>query len=125
MTTQQPNPPSPQPYIHPPLTTRWRASITSFRNDFLDKDGGKWERSPWRHSLGIVLLLFTVVLWTTSNFLASVSLLFFLGGFWGEGGGRRGGAVGMGRVDGWVREGEDEGELGRWRGHEDDSGANG
>ncbi|KAE9969930.1 hypothetical protein EG328_006611 [Venturia inaequalis] len=71
MTTQQPNPPSPQPYIHPPLTTRWRASITSFRNDFLDKDGGKWERSPWRHSLGIVLLLFTVVLWTTSNFLAS------------------------------------------------------
>lgn len=39
----------------------------------MDKEGGKWERSPWRHTLGIVLLLFTVVLWTTSNFLASVS----------------------------------------------------
>lgn len=33
----------------------------------------------WRHTLGITLLLVTVLLWTASNFLASVSgsRLFF------------------------------------------------
>lgn len=94
-----------QPYIHPALTTRWRASITSFRDDFMDKEGTRWERSPWRHTLGIVLLLFTVVMWTTSNFLASVSLFFFRFwygfGFWGEGRGWRveGGGWVEGRVE--------------------------
>ncbi|KAF2646395.1 vacuolar membrane protein [Massarina eburnea CBS 473.64] len=32
---------------------------------------GKKPRSRWRHAIGIVLLLATVFLWTTSNFLAS------------------------------------------------------
>ena len=32
-------------------------------------------RGVWRHTIGIVLLLATVVLWTASNFLASVGAL--------------------------------------------------
>lgn len=36
---------------------------------------GKRPRSRWRHAIGIMLLLATVFLWTTSNFLASVRLL--------------------------------------------------
>lgn len=32
-------------------------------------------RSVWRHTIGIILLLATVVLWTASNFLASVCLM--------------------------------------------------
>jgi hypothetical protein len=67
-----------QQYDNPPRTSRWRASITSFRDDFMGKEGKEWKGSPWRHTLGIVLLLITVVLWTTSNFLASVSCLLSL-----------------------------------------------
>jgi hypothetical protein len=44
----------------------------------MGKKGGEWKGSPWRHTLGIVLLLVTVVLWTTSNFLASVSFFLLL-----------------------------------------------
>ena len=31
-------------------------------------------RGIWRHTIGIVLLLATVILWTASNFLASVGV---------------------------------------------------
>jgi hypothetical protein len=61
----------------PPRTSRWRASITSFRDDFMGREGKEWKGSPWRHTLGVALLCVTVVLWTTSNFLASVSLCLF------------------------------------------------
>lgn len=47
------------------------SSIASMRSDLSDKR--RWKNSRWRHPLGISLLLVTVVLWTTSNFLASVS----------------------------------------------------
>jgi hypothetical protein len=47
------------------------SSVASFRSDLGDAD--KWRNSRWRHPLGIALLLVTVFLWTTSNFLASVS----------------------------------------------------
>ena len=32
-------------------------------------------RGVWRHTIGIVLLLVTVILWTASNFLASVGVI--------------------------------------------------
>lgn len=32
-------------------------------------------RGLWRHTIGIVLLLATVILWTASNFLASVGVI--------------------------------------------------
>ena len=38
-------------------------------------EGKKSQHSQWRHTMGIILLLATVVLWTASNFLSSVSLL--------------------------------------------------
>ena len=42
------------------------------------EDRAKEHKNPFnrvaRHTLGIILLLVTVVLWTASNFLASVSL---------------------------------------------------
>lgn len=63
---------------HSNTRSSWRASITSFKDDFMGKEGREWKRSPWRHTLGIALLLVTVVLWTTSNFLASVSPFPFL-----------------------------------------------
>lgn len=37
------------------------------------RDGQKGLQGVWRHTIGIVLLLATVILWTASNFLASVS----------------------------------------------------
>lgn len=36
-------------------------------------DGKTGLRGVWRHTIGIILLLATVFLWTASNFLASVS----------------------------------------------------
>lgn len=38
-------------------------------------EGKKSSHNRWRHTLGIVLLLITVVLWTSCGFLASVSTL--------------------------------------------------
>ena len=37
-------------------------------------------RGIWRHTIGIVLLLATVILWTASNFLASVGVVKDTGG---------------------------------------------
>ena len=54
-----------------------RRSTDSSRS--LKSDHGRNElrqtpvRNAWRHTIGIILLLATVVLWTASNFLASVS----------------------------------------------------
>ncbi|KAF2432460.1 hypothetical protein EJ08DRAFT_669481 [Tothia fuscella] len=45
------------------------SSIASIRSDL--SSAKKWRHSRWRHTLGIILLLATVVLWTASNFLAS------------------------------------------------------
>jgi hypothetical protein len=53
------------------------SSIASMRSDLSDKR--RWKNSRWRHPAGISLLLVTVVLWTTSNFLASVSWIFSYG----------------------------------------------
>jgi solute carrier family 35 protein F5 len=53
------------------LSPASRASslINSLRDDLSSKK--RWRHSRWRHTLGILLLLCTVCLWTTSNFLAS------------------------------------------------------
>lgn len=48
------------------------SSVPSLKTDL--SSARKWKHSRWRHTLGIILLLVTVVLWTTSNFLASVCL---------------------------------------------------
>lgn len=45
-------------------------SLASLRTDLTSVK--RWGHSKWRHTLGIFLLLITVFLWTTSNFLASV-----------------------------------------------------
>lgn len=47
------------------------ASVVSMWSEGKKKMNGKL-----RHAIGIALLLATVFLWTTSNFLASVSILF-------------------------------------------------
>lgn len=47
-------------------------STTSARSANVRQDGKKAQHSKWRHTVGILLLLVTVVLWTASNFLASV-----------------------------------------------------
>lgn len=49
-------------------------STTSTRSANVWQDGKKAQHSKWRHTVGILLLLVTVVLWTASNFLASVSI---------------------------------------------------
>jgi len=57
-----------------------RLSMSSFRSQATFKSGGFKASiglaNVARRTLGIFLLLVTVFLWTTSNFLASVSLLF-------------------------------------------------
>lgn len=46
-------------------------STTPARSATVWQDGKKAQHSKWRHTVGILLLLVTVVLWTASNFLAS------------------------------------------------------
>lgn len=62
---------------------RWNeTSIPSPETGVFDIAKSKTKLSKWRHTLGIILLLLTVFLWTTSNFLASVgrkSCLDFFG----------------------------------------------
>jgi len=66
------------PYENPLHASSILSSIASFRDEFTS--GKSWKGSGFRHTLGIVLLLITVVLWTASNFLASVSLLLYFEG---------------------------------------------
>ena len=49
--------------------SRASSVINSIRTDL--SSAKRWRHSRWRHTLGILLLLCTVFLWTTSNFLAS------------------------------------------------------
>lgn len=66
------------PYSNPSRAASILSSIASLRSDL--SSSKKWKHSRWRHTLGIILLLVTVVLWTASNFLASVCLIAFCGG---------------------------------------------
>jgi hypothetical protein len=62
----------PHPYSAPLRSASMLSSISNFGND-LSTAKAKGH-SKWRHTVGIILLLITVILWTTSNFLASVRL---------------------------------------------------
>lgn len=49
-----------------------RLQNVSDKRDFLHQNS---LRGVWRHTIGIILLLVTVILWTASNFLASVGVM--------------------------------------------------
>ncbi len=67
----------PIPTLHAETLAANRKSTDSSRSQILPEqrlpDGKKGLQGVWRHTIGIMLLLATVILWTASNFLASVS----------------------------------------------------
>jgi solute carrier family 35, member F5 len=52
-----------------PSPSTFATSLRSFTTDL--SSAKRWKHSKWRHTVGIILLLITVFLWTASNFLAS------------------------------------------------------
>jgi len=67
----------PIPASHAETVATHRKSMDSSRSQRPSEqrlaDGKKGLQGVWRHTIGITLLLATVILWTASNFLASVS----------------------------------------------------
>ena len=67
----------PMPAAHDESTEPLRVSMDSSHSRTfsakLSEGGPKTTWKIWRHTVGIALLLATVVMWTASNFLASVS----------------------------------------------------
>ena len=60
----------------PVETSRESTDARGLRRSFHETsdDSKKAFLGVWRHTIGIILVLVTVVLWTASNFLASVGL---------------------------------------------------